>query len=109
MASADECSTIRLAGRFNKKDVVSGRSIKVHLAVKNIGLEGIAHANVKLELPAGTQYAGSSMLPKIKSHLKPINLSPNFYWTDLNLRKKRYQKIDIKVRESIYAYESKRE
>ena len=99
IASADECSSIRLTGRLNKKKVSGGGSVKVYLAVKNTGVDGIANANVRLELPAGTQYTGSSMFPKIKSHLKPSY--PNFYWTDLNLRKKKYQKFDIKVRKSI--------
>ena len=98
LSTSDECTSIQLTGHLNKKNVPVGGTVKVTLNVRNTGVRDFSNANVRLDLPSGTQYVGSSMLPKIKSHLQPINLQRKIYWTDLTLRKGKTQKLDIKVR-----------
>jgi hypothetical protein len=98
-SAANECPSIRFSGHLNRKSVQGGGRLKVQLEAKNRENKDVSNVNIRLRLPPGTQYAGSSVLPKIKSYLKPLNISPNIYWTEMTLRKKKTQKFDIQVKD----------
>lgn len=95
---ADECSSIRLGAHLSKKTVQGGGNVKLDVNLKNVGIEDVTEANLRIELPPGVELARSFVVPKLKPRSNPINLLPNIYWTNFTLRKKKGRKFALKVR-----------
>lgn len=97
--AADECSSIEISSHINKKVVAPGSIVKLAFKVTNVGNQKVIGANLRLNVPLGADYQTSSVVPKMKPRIKPIDLQPNIYWTDFDLNSGKSRKFEIKVKE----------